>query len=161
MPPLFNFKWLWDIQRLALFPNKCCHVLFSGEKIFVFCTFKILFVFISPQADDEDKLLWSCDGFSVSLMYLLPDRGELQTHGSSPSSGVVPFFCVTRSLGERAPGTIQDIFNNTFSLLTSLRRLKLSCCFLKEQDHQKKSQLDEVHCLSLPEHAPKDTGLFK
>lgn len=38
-PCLFNFKWLWDIQRLALFPSKCYHILFSGETYMFFCTF--------------------------------------------------------------------------------------------------------------------------
>lgn len=41
----------------------------------------------------------------VPLMYLLLQKGALQTQGSNPSPGVVPFFCVSQSLRESSTHT--------------------------------------------------------
>lgn len=63
--------------------------------------------------------------FSVSLMYLLLERGVLQTQGDNSK-----LRCSTILLCNSEPelkAYVQYIFNNTFPLLASLRRLKLSC----------------------------------
>lgn len=115
--------------------------------------------FFPYKADDEGE--YGVVGtFSVSLMYLLLERGVLQMQGSNSSSGVVPFILLCNSELERElEAYVQYIFNNTFPL-TSLRSLKLSC-FFKKTRTPKKSQSDEVHSLSLPERPLKDTGLLK
>ena len=61
---------------------------------------------------------------SLSLMYLLPERGVLQTQGDNSKLRCSAILLCNSERELKA--YVQYIFNNTFPLLASHRRLKLS-----------------------------------
>lgn len=97
--------------------------------------------------------------FPISSMYLLLERGVLLTPGSILAQVSTILLC-NSELERKLEAHILYLFNNTFPLLTSLNRLKLSC-LVKKTSIPKKSQSDGVCSLSLPDRPPKDTGLLK
>lgn len=145
--------------EISTFPKKCQHILVPGVKYLFFAPFKF-YLYFFPYTDDEGALLWSWgDFFGIFNVFALTKRSAADTRQQFQLRCSAILLC-NSELERELKASVQYIFNNTFPLLTSLRRLKIIMPFLKTRT-PKKSQSDEVHSLSLPEQTPKDLGLLK
>lgn len=88
--------------------------------------------------------------FLVSLPYLLLERGVLPTQGDNSKLRCSTILLCNSERELKA--YIQYIFNNTFPLLASLRRLKLSWLSKNKDTKEVTNLMRFVLCLYLSDH---------